>query len=117
MMKKRNLFLFLLIFFFAVAGTAQAQDWYVKAGAKKGKGTKEKPYKGIYKALKKAVKGDVIHVANGDYSGKLKSGFIIIRTKGLTLLGGYNDDFSQRNPFQYPTRSSHSTSNLLLTKT
>ena len=104
MTRRWNLFIFILILVFTITGTAAAQDWYVKAGAKKGKGTNEKPYKGIYKALKKAVKGDVIHVANGDYSGKLKSGFIIVRTKDLTLLGGYNDDFSQRNPFKYPTR-------------
>lgn len=84
--------------------TGEAADWYVKAGAKQGKGTKVKPYKGIYKALKKALKGDVIHVTQGDYSGKLKSGFIIIRTRKLTLLGGYNDTFTKRNPFKYPTR-------------
>ena len=103
-MKKRNFVIFFLMSFLLVTGTAHAENWYVKAGVKKGKGTKERPYKGIYKALKKAVKGDVIHVAQGDYSGKLKSGFIIIRTRNLTLLGGYNADFSQRNPFKYPTR-------------
>jgi hypothetical protein len=103
-MRKRNLVIFFLMSFLMVSVTAQAQDWYVKAGAKKGKGTKVLPYKGIYKALSKALKGDVIHVAQGDYSGKLKSGFIIIRTRNLTLLGGYNDDFSERNPFKYPTR-------------
>jgi len=105
-MKNFYLAIFLIVFFM-VSGTADASDWYVKAGAKKGKGTKEKPYKGIYKALKKALKGDVIHVAQGDYTGKLKSGFIIVRTRGLTLLGGYNDDFSERNPFKYPTRILH----------
>ncbi len=102
-MKKHSLVILLMVIFM-FSGTADARDWYVKAGAKKGKGTIEKPYKGIYKALKKAVKGDVIHVAQGDYSGKLKAGFIIIRTRQLTLLGGYNDDFSQRNPFKYPAR-------------
>lgn len=103
-MKKCNLLVILLVLSFMVSGIAEAQDWYVKEGAKKGKGTQEKPYKGIYKALAKAVKGDVIHVAQGNYSGKLKSGFIIIRTRNLTLLGGYNDDFSERDPFKYPTR-------------
>jgi len=102
MMKKKIVGLFLILFL--TTGLVQAQDWYVKAGTKGGKGTIEKPYKGIYKALDKAVKGDVIHVAQGDYSGKLQSGFIIIRTKNLTLLGGYNDDFSERNPFKYHTR-------------
>ena len=88
----------------ASSGTAHAADYYVKAGAAKGKGTLEAPYKGIYKALADAVKGDVIHVAQGDYSGKLQSGFIVIGTRGLTLLGGYNDDFTERDPFKHPTR-------------
>lgn len=103
-MIKKNSVIILFVSFFLVAGTAEARDWYVKSGAKGGKGTIEKPYKGIYKALKKALKGDVIHVARGDYSGKLKSGFIIIKTPNLTLLGGYNDDFTKRNPFTNPTR-------------
>ncbi len=85
---KKNIVIILLVSFFLISGTAEARDWYVKAAAKKGKGTKELPYKGIYKALKKPVKDDVIHVAQGDYSGQLKSGFIIIRTRKLTLLGG-----------------------------
>lgn len=100
--KRVNLFLFLVTLVFTT-NSVFAKDWYVKQGAKGGKGTLEKPYKGIYKALKKAVKGDVIHVAQGKYSGKLKSGFIIIRTRNLTLLGGYNDDFSERSPFKYPS--------------
>ena len=59
-MKRRNLIVFLLMSFLLISVTAQAQDWYVKAGAKKGKGTQELPYKGVYKALNKALKGDVI---------------------------------------------------------
>ncbi|BBM83447.1 right-handed parallel beta-helix repeat-containing protein [Candidatus Uabimicrobium amorphum] len=80
-----------------------ATDYYVLQGAKRGKGTKERPYKGIYKALKKAAKGDVIHVAAGVYHGKLKIGYLTLDKSGITLLGGYDKDFSQRNPWENPT--------------
>jgi len=103
-MKKINIYLGVFIAFSLVSNQIQAKDWYIKGGTKGGNGTIEKPYKGIYKALDKALKGDVIHVAQGDYSGKLKAGFIIINTRNLTLLGGYNDDYTERNPFKYPTR-------------
>lgn len=88
----------------ALAGRAEAADWYVRAGAKGGDGSLERPFKGIYKALGKAVKGDVVHVAGGDYSGKLGAGFIVVETPGLTLLGGYDEAFTTRDPFAHPTR-------------
>ncbi len=84
--------------------TAYAEDIYVRAGAEKGKGTRERPYRGIYKALDRARPGDVIHVAAGDYSGKLGAGFLNIRTRNLTLRGGYTSDFAERQPFANPTR-------------
>lgn len=86
---------------------ACATDYYVKAGATGGKGTMEKPWKGIYKALAEVVGGDRIHVAQGIYSGKLKAGLLVIKTRDLTILGGYNDDFSERNPFKYLTVFQH----------
>lgn len=92
------LFCFLLITSFVFA-----KDFYVKSGAKRGKGTQKRPYKGIYKALRKASSGDVIHVASGRYHGKLKAGYLIIKGRGITLLGGYSDDFSERNPWKYRT--------------
>lgn len=97
----RKLFYFILIVF--VANLTYARDFYVKSGARRGKGTLKRPYKGIYKALKKAVKGDVIHVAQGFYYGKLRAGYIIVQGRGITLLGGYNDDFTKRNPWKYHT--------------
>lgn len=77
-----------------------AADWYVKAGSD-GKGTKEAPFVDIWKALDKAVRGDVIHVTQGTYNGKGGSGHYTIKIPDLTLVGGYNDDFSDRNPFRY----------------
>ncbi|MEQ8762487.1 MAG: DUF1565 domain-containing protein [Planctomycetota bacterium] len=86
------------------AGVTTAEDLYVRAGAEKGKGTRERPYRALYKALERAKPGDVIHVAEGDYSGKLDVGFVTIGTRNLTLLGGYAADYSERNPYRYPSR-------------
>ncbi|WP_372371042.1 right-handed parallel beta-helix repeat-containing protein [Candidatus Uabimicrobium sp. HlEnr_7] len=97
----RYCFMIAILTLFTV--NTMATDYYVLQGAKRGKGTKKRPYKGIYKALKKAIKGDVIHVAEGVYHGKLKVGFITVSGRGITLLGGYNSDFSQRNPWQHLT--------------
>lgn len=49
-----------------------------------------------------------IHLAGGEYTGKANVGsweFPEVRALQATLeiLGGWNDDFSERNPFAYPT--------------
>jgi len=49
-----------------------------------------------------------IHIAGGEYTGKANVGsweFPEVRALQATLkiLGGWNDDFSERNPFAYPT--------------
>jgi len=86
------------------AGMVPAADWYVAATAADGDGTKDKPFDGIFRAIDKASPGDVIHVVQGTYHGKLKLGFIVIDKRGLTLAGGYKDaSFGERNPFLYPT--------------
>jgi hypothetical protein len=103
---RRTLVAVLLVlgFFLVLVGEAVAADWYVMAGAKRGKGTKEAPFKGIYKATDKATSGDVIHVVQGTYHGKLKCGYVVIDKPGLTVVGGYKDGtFAERNPFLYPT--------------
>ncbi|MBN1409867.1 MAG: right-handed parallel beta-helix repeat-containing protein [Spirochaetales bacterium] len=77
-----------------------AADVYVKAGAK-GKGTSPKdPYGELWKAVAKANRGDVIHVAAGTYNGKGGSGHFVVTVPYLTLAGGYNADFSSRDPFK-----------------
>lgn len=82
---------------------AQAKDYYVKAGAS-GKGSApDDPYDEIWKALDKAARGDVIHVAQGIYNGKGGSGHFMIKVPNLSLVGGYNDGFSARDPFKYLT--------------
>jgi hypothetical protein len=80
-----------------------AKDVYVSAG-KSGNGTKENPYGKISDAINMGVyAGDVIHVAEGIYYGEGGSGKWMIRLNNLTLVGGYNKDFSERNPWKYQT--------------
>ncbi|HOJ49545.1 MAG TPA: right-handed parallel beta-helix repeat-containing protein [Spirochaetota bacterium] len=97
-MFKKIVLLFLIILTTAVF----TKDIYVKAGSD-GDGTKEKPFGYIWLALSKAERGDVIHVAQGTYNGKGGSGCFIIDKPGITLVGGYKDDFSERDPFKYFT--------------
>lgn len=79
------------------------RDWFVRAGSS-GNGTKEKPFKDPWQALEKCTPGDVIHVAEGEYFGKLKVGYWTIDVRNIAMLGGYSADFSERNPWTHPTR-------------
>lgn len=47
--------------------------------------------------------GATIKVAEGNYLGYMNAGYIEI-SNWVTLEGGYNSDFSQRDPFKYITR-------------
>ncbi|MCX6560187.1 MAG: right-handed parallel beta-helix repeat-containing protein [Candidatus Aminicenantes bacterium] len=85
-----------------ICAAAQAADWYVKAGSD-GDGTKAAPFGDPWKALEKAVRGDVIHVAQGRYNGKGGSGHFVVKVPNLTLVGGYSADFSARDPFKNTT--------------
>jgi hypothetical protein len=82
----------------------EGRDWFVKAGSSGGDGTREKPFRDPFQALEKAEGGDAIHVAGGDYFGKLHSGQWKILIRNLTLLGGYNAEFTERDPWKNPTR-------------
>ncbi len=90
------------VLFLSILGFAASKDIYVRAGAS-GNGTKEAPYGYLWKALRKAERGDVIHVAQGIYYGKGGSGHFVISVPDLKLVGGYSKDFSQRDPFKYLT--------------
>ena len=92
---------------FAVATTAfcaSAKDVYVSlsSGKNKNAGTKEAPFKNIWKAVEKAQPGDVIHVAEGNYPGKMKCGWVQLN-KPVSLVGGYSSDFSVRDPLKHKT--------------
>ncbi len=82
----------------------QGRDWFVRAGSSGGDGSKEKPFKDPWQALEKVESGDTIHVAEGDYNGKLKMGHWTIGTTYIALLGGYDKDFKTRNPWKHPTQ-------------
>ena len=79
------------------------RDWYVRAEEKGGDGSREKPFRDPYQALEKAVSGDVIHVTEGEYGGKLKRGNWVIEKPWLALLGGYDRNFNARDPWQRPS--------------
>ncbi|TFG63681.1 MAG: right-handed parallel beta-helix repeat-containing protein [Spirochaetales bacterium] len=90
---------FLAVFSLAAAGLLCAADVYVKAGSS-GKGTIDNPYGELWKAVERAERGDVIHVAAGTYYGKGGAGHFKIGIPNLTLAGGYSADFSSRDPFK-----------------
>lgn len=82
---------------------AVGRDWFVRAGAKKGKGTKDKPFRDPYQALALCEAGDTIHVTGGEYVGRLKMGVWKVDCADIALLGGYADDFSTRDPWANPS--------------
>lgn len=71
-------------------------------GSNRNAGTKDAPLKNIQKAVELAQPGDVICVAEGNYYGLLNSGVIRI-DKGLSILGGYATDFSERDILEHRT--------------
>lgn len=81
----------------------QGRDWFVRQGAKNGDGSKERPFKDPYLALERVEAGDTIHVAAGDYNGKLKGAQFKIDMPFITLLGGYDANFTERDPWKNPT--------------
>lgn len=86
------------------APAKRGRDWFVRAGASGGDGSREKPFRDPFQAMEKAGLDDVIHVAGGDYFGKLRSGQWQITTKRLSLYGGYDAEFKARDPWQNQTR-------------
>ena len=86
------------------AWAAPAADIYVSlsTGKNKNAGTKEAPLKNLWKALETGAPGDVIHVAEGNYPGKMKCGWVQM-DKPMSVIGGYSADFSQRDPLKFKT--------------
>lgn len=94
---------------------ANAPKLYVSQvnGSNRNDGSKDAPYKNLQKAIDNASAGSVIYVAEGNYYGLLNSGNINI-DKPLTIYGGYNSDFSERDILKYksmvqPTPESNGT--------
>jgi hypothetical protein len=82
------------------------RDWFVRAGSSGGDGSREKPFRDPFQALEKCEGGDTIHVAVGEYFGKLRSGKWLLTMRNLALLGGYDVDFTTRDPWTNHTRFS-----------
>ncbi len=81
------------------------KTWYVsEAGSNKNDGTSASaPLKNLQKAVENAQNGDVILVAEGNYLGTLSVGYIEIKDKYISLVGGFSPDFSERNPVTHKT--------------
>ena len=80
------------------------RDWFVRAGSSGGDGSRDKPFRDPFQALEKCEGGDTIHVAGGEYFGKLRSGKWALTMRNLALLGGYDAEFTARDPWANPTR-------------
>jgi hypothetical protein len=79
--------------------TALARDWYVSEKRGSGKqGTQEAPAKDLGNITSQLQAGDVVHIAEGTYLGKGESGVDEL-TLPVSILGGYADDFSTRDPW------------------
>jgi len=87
----------------AAIARPKGRDWFIVMGAAGGNGTKEKPFKDPWQALEKCESGDSIHIAEGEYYGKLKIGMWKIDTTYISLIGGYDKQFKERNPWMHPT--------------
>ncbi len=86
--------------------SGNGKTWYVSlsTGSNRNEGSQEKPLKNIQKAINKAQNGDCIQVAEGNYLGLMKIGYIDSKKKGISIIGGYNSDFTERNPLKYQTK-------------
>jgi hypothetical protein len=89
------------------AARPKGRDWFVVAGSAGGNGSKEKPFKDPWQALEKCESGDSIHVAEGDYFGKLKIGVWTIDTTYISLIGGYDKEFKVRDGYQVQGEGDH----------
>ncbi len=88
----------------AFAGNAIAGDIYISKtiGSKKGDGSKAKPKKMLWKAIKNLAPGDHLFVAEGHYMGQGKKGIMPKSTASNVIIeGGWKADFSIRDPFKY----------------
>lgn len=87
------------------ANTSSGKTYYVNAatGSNRNDGlSPEKAIKDLQKAINVADEGSVILVAEGNYLGTLDQGFIELK-KYMSLVGGFNSDFTERNPIKYIT--------------
>lgn len=80
-----------------------ADEFWIKAGATGDGQSKQTPSGQFSALLAQARRGDVFHVAEGEYNGREDTGEFRVDVQNLTLVGGYNADFSARHPFKHLT--------------
>ncbi|QQS28816.1 MAG: right-handed parallel beta-helix repeat-containing protein [Sphingobacteriales bacterium] len=79
--------------------TNSGREWYINIAIGSGKeGTIEKPAKEIAAIALQLKPGDVIYIAEGIYKGKADMSSDII-TVPVSIIGGYNQDFTKRDPW------------------
>ncbi len=88
----------------AAPARPQGRDWFVRAGSTGGDGSKDKPFRDPFQALEKVQAGDSVHVAEGEYHGKMRVGRWKVETQYVALIGGYDASFTERAPWAHPTR-------------
>ena len=69
----------------------------VKNGSNRNDGSQSSPIKDLQKAIDLAPEGAVILVSEGNYLGYLDQGWVKV-TKYVSIIGGYSEDFSERDP-------------------
>ncbi len=74
----------------------------VNNGSNRNDGSQSSPIKDLQKAIDVAPEGAVICVAEGNYLGYLDQGWVKVN-KYVSIVGGYSDDFSQRDPVKFRT--------------
>ena len=73
----------------------------IERGSARGTGAKDSPLKDIQRAIDLAPDGGTICIAEGNYLGNLDRGWIEIKGKYVSLIGGFNSDFTVRDPEKY----------------
>ena len=71
--------------------------------AARGDGSRQSPFHDPWLAFRRAEPGDTIHIAAGTYYGRFDRSSWIVDCPNLTVRGGYNRDFTARNPWKMPT--------------
>ncbi len=94
--------LFLVAIALMLSSAVMAQIYVSPKGKNKNPGTKELPKKNISRAIKAAKPGDKIYVAEGNYQGVMKKGYVDVN-KAVEIYGGYSADFSTRDVLKHKT--------------
>ncbi|NLA62279.1 MAG: hypothetical protein GX857_03520, partial [Bacteroidales bacterium] len=84
----------------------------VNNGSNRNDGSLTAPLKDLQKAIDVAPEGALICLAQGNYLGYLDQGWVKVN-KYVQIVGGYADDFSQRNPVRFKTTMRPSTEQIM----